>query len=284
MKENRPGATAQRIATRLAVHQLLDDPRVFDDPLALSIIGSDRALTLRTDPYRFETAVQSSYLRAFVAARSRYAEDELALGIEDGVRQYVILSAGLATFAYRNPYPPGALRVFEVDHPETQGWKRSRLEEIGISPPPGLTFVPIDFDLQTLAAGLVGTDYDPDTRTFFSWLGATEYLSAETVLSTLSLIVSSPTGSEVVFDYTISPSELTPGRRPRFEALARLVASTGHPWQSFFDPASLAKDLRAMGFDYVEDSGPEEINARYFAHRKDGLQVGDLSHLLGARV
>jgi methyltransferase (TIGR00027 family) len=130
MKESWPGATVQRIATRLAVHQLLDDPRVFDDPLALSITGSDRALTLRTDPYRFETTVQSSYLRAFVAARSRYAEDELAVGIESGVRQYVILSAGLATFAYRNPYPPGTLRVFEVDHPETQGWKRSRHTEI----------------------------------------------------------------------------------------------------------------------------------------------------------
>ena len=107
MKESWPGATAQRIATRLAAHQLLDDPRVFDDPLALSTIGSDRALTLRTDPYRFETAVESSYLRAFVAARSRYAEDELAVGIESGVRQCVILSAGLATSAYRNPYPQG---------------------------------------------------------------------------------------------------------------------------------------------------------------------------------
>jgi methyltransferase (TIGR00027 family) len=284
MTESWPGATAQRIATRLAVHQLLDDPRVFDDPLAFDIIGSDRALTLRTDPYRFETAVQSSYLRAFVAARSRCAEDELALGIQRGVRQYVILSAGLATFAYRNPYPRGTLRVFEVDHPETQRWKRSRLAEIGISPPPDLTFVPIDFDRQTLAEGLPGTDYDPGTLTFFSWLGATEYLSTEAVLSTLRFIAASRTGSEAVFDYTISPSELTPGRRSRFEALAQLVASAGTPWQSFFNPASLARELHAMGFRYVQDNGPEEINTRYFANRKDGLQVGDLSHMIIARV
>src|SRR5512137_207084 len=127
MEENRPSATAQRVAMRRAAHQLLDNPKIFDDPLALHIIGKENASALQTDPRQYETTPLSSYLRAFVAARSRYAEDELAFGVRRGVRQYVILGAGLDTFAYRNPYSEGALHVFEVDHPTTQTWKRERL-------------------------------------------------------------------------------------------------------------------------------------------------------------
>ena len=108
----------------------------------------------RADPHQFETSPLSPYLRAFVAARSRYAEDELALGVRRGVSQYVILGAGLDTFAYRNPYPEGVLHVFEVDHPATQIWKRARLEEVGITLPGDLTFAPVDFETQTLAEGL----------------------------------------------------------------------------------------------------------------------------------
>ena len=137
MKEDRPSATAQRVAMRRAAHQLLDDPKVFDDPVALRIIGKESASALQADPHQFETTPLSPYLRAFVAARSRYTEDELALGVRRGASQYVILVAGLDTFAYRNPYPEGLLHVFEVDYPTTQAWKRVRLEEIGI-PLPGI--------------------------------------------------------------------------------------------------------------------------------------------------
>src|SRR5512147_312025 len=119
MKEGGASVTAQRVAMQRAAHQLLDDPKVFDDPVALRIIGKERASALQADPRHFETTPLSSYLRAFVAARSRYAEGELALGVQRGVRQYVILGAGLDTFAYRNPYSRGLLHVFEVDHPAT---------------------------------------------------------------------------------------------------------------------------------------------------------------------
>ena len=145
MKENLPSGTAQRVAMRRAAHQLLDDPKVFDDPVALRIIDKESASALQADPHQFEATPLSPYLRAFVAARSRYAEDELALGVQRGVSQYVILGAGLDTFAYRNPYPEGVLRVFEVDHPATQTWKRARLEEMGIALPGDVTFAPVDF-------------------------------------------------------------------------------------------------------------------------------------------
>ena len=283
MKENGPSATAERVARRRAAHQLLDDPKVFDDPVALRIIGKESVSALLADPHHFEAALLSPYLRAFIAARSRYAEDELAAGVRRGVRQYVILGAGLDTFVYRNPFPEGALHVFEVDHPATQTWKRARLEEIGITLPNGLTFAPVDFETETLAEGLRNAGYDLGKGTFFSWLGVTEYLTTDAVMATFRFIASAPVGSGVVFDYMISPSLLTPAQRSRFDALAQRVASADEPWQSFFEPGLLTRDLQVMGFGYVEDKGPEEINATYFKNRKDGLRVGSLSHLIYAQ-
>jgi methyltransferase (TIGR00027 family) len=280
MKKTRASATAQRVAMRRAAHQLLDDPKVFDDPVALRIIGKESASALQADPHQFETTPLSPYLRAFVAARSRCAEDELALGVRRGVRQYVILGAGLDTFAYRNPHPQGVLHVFEVDHPATQTWKRTRLDEVGITLPDDLTFAPVDFETQTLEEGLRVAGYDPGKSTFFSWLGVTEYLTADAVMATLRFIASAPMGSAVVFDYMLSPSLLTPAQRSRFDALAQRVALAGEPWQTFFDPGLLTRDLQAMGFGCVEDNGPEEINTRYFKNRKDGLRVGSLSHVM----
>lgn len=284
MRENRPSVTAQRVAMRRAAHQLLDDPKVFDDPIALRIIGKESASALQADPHRFEAAPLSCYLRAFVAARSRYAEDELTLSVRGGVSQYVILGAGFDTFACRNPYPQGMLHVFEVDHPSTQAWKRARLEEIGITLPSDLRFAPIDFETQTLEDGLRSAGYDSGKSVYFSWLGVTEYLTTEVVMATLRFIASAPVGSGVVFDYLISPGLLTPEQRSGFEELLRRVASAGEPWRVFFDPALLARDLRAMGFRYVEDSGPKEINARYFKNRSDGLRVGSSSHIMKAQV
>jgi methyltransferase (TIGR00027 family) len=284
VEEFRPSSTAQRVAMKRAAHQLLDGPKVFDDPLALHMVGKEHASALRADPRQFEATALSPYLRAFVAARSRYAEDELALGVRRGVCQYVILGAGLDTFAYRNPHPHGVLHVFEVDHPTTQTWKRARLKEAGIPLPNDLTFAPVDFETQTLSERLVGAGYDSGKCTFFSWLGVTEYLTTEAVMTTLRFIASAPVGSGVVFDYVLSPSLLTPVQRSRFDAIAQRVASAGEPWQTFFDPGLLAMDLRAMGFGYSEDNGPEEINARYFDGRKDGLRVGSLSHIMKAQV
>jgi O-methyltransferase involved in polyketide biosynthesis len=112
----------------------------------------------------------------------------------------------------------------------------------------------------------------------------TEYLTTEAVMATLRFIALAPVGSGAAFDYMISPSLLTPAQRSRFDELARRVASAGEPWQTFFEPGLLSRDLRAMGFGYIEDKGPEEINAMYFKNRKDGLRVGSLSHLIYAQV
>src|SRR5580700_3359014 len=150
MQEGKFSRTAHRVAVRRAAHQLLDQPRVLDDPLALRIIGTAAAEELRTNPK--EHHAFSRAFRAFMAARSRFAEDELAGAVGQGVKQYVVLGAGLDTFGYRNPH--AGLRVFEVDHPDTQAWKRDQLQAAGIAIPASLTFVPIDFERQTLGDGL----------------------------------------------------------------------------------------------------------------------------------
>jgi methyltransferase (TIGR00027 family) len=226
----------------------------------------------------------SPCLRATTVVRSRFVEDKLDLAVRWGVGQYVILGAGLDTFAYRNPYPEGIVHVFEVDHPMTQAWKRGRLKETGIGLPKDLIFAPIDFETETLMERLLDVGYDPDTPTFFSMLGVTPYVTAEAVMATLGSIASAPEGSGIVFDYLIRPDLLTSDQRSFFEAFSQKVASSGDPWQTFFDPGVLKQDLRAMGYGHVEDNGPEAINALYFKNRTDGLRVWQLTHLVNARI
>lgn len=281
MIEGNFSRTAQRVAIRRAAHQLLDQPRVLDDPLALRIIGAEAAETLRTNPKEHHAFARA--FRAFMAARSRYAEDEVARAVASGVRQYVVLGAGLDTFAYRNPYPE--LRVFEVDHPATQAWKREQLEAAGIAVPASLTFVPIDFERQTLVDGLTRAGFDDRAAAFFSWLGVTPYLTREACMGTLSFIAKMPVGSGVVFDFAIDPALLNAGQREALEALSKRVAAAGEPFQLFFDPAKLQAELKGMGFHRTEFLQGKELNTRYFKDRKDGLMVrGGVGHLMGAWV
>jgi len=284
VRHHQPSRTARRVALRRAAHQILDVPLVFEDPVALRLLDPEDAAALRADPQQVERTPLDRPLRAFLVARSRYAEDELALAVERGVRQYVILGAGLDTFACRSPYPEGLLRIFEVDHPATQVWKRERLAAAGLTLSPDLVLAPVDFEKQTLADGLRSAGWDALRPTFFSWLGVTVYLTEDAVLRTLRFIASAPAGSEVVFDYGISPSLLNSREHWVFEAMAQRVAAAGEPWRAFFDPSRLAETLRTMGFGQVEDLGGEEINARYFQGRADGLRVGTLAHLMMARV
>ena len=281
MQEGKFSKTAYRVATRRAVHQLLDDPKVLDDPLALRILGTEAAEELRANPK--EHHAFSRAFRAFMAARSRFAEDELAGAVTRGATQYVVLGAGLDTFAYRNPH--ANLRVFEVDHPATQAWKRERLQAANIPLPPSLTFVPIDFEHQTLETGLQEAGFGSSVVTFFSWLGVTPYLTREACMSTLSVIAGMPADSGVVFDFAIDPSLLNAGQREALGALSKRVAAAGEPFQLFFDPEKLDADLKTLGFRRTELLQGKELNARYFKDRKDGLMVrGAVGHLMAAWV
>ena len=284
MEENCSSKTAQRVAMRRAAHQILDNPKIFDDPLALRVLGLEAASAPNQNQNWLEDSQLSRVLRASLAARSRYAEDALHAAVRHGVGQYVVLGAGLDTFAYRNPYPQDALHVFEVDHPATQTWKRSLLKEAGISIPETLSFSPVDFETQTLADGLRRTGFDTSKGAFFSWLGVTMYLTNEAIRATLGFVASMPAGSGIAFDYMLSPSLLSPPARKVLDGLAHRVAQAGEPFQTFFDPPSLKTTLRDIGFGHVEDIGPEDMDSRYFQGRTDHLRVGRLAHMMNARV
>lgn len=270
MRSGLASRTALGAATHRAVHQVLERGYIFADPLAVRILGADAEALVRdaeNDPSRRR-------LRLFIAVRTRFAEDALTAAVARGVRQLVVLGAGLDTYAYRTALGE-RLRVFEVDHPATQAWKRHKLAEAAIRVPRMLTFAPIDLERETLADGLAAAGFDTTQQTFFTWLGVVPYLTEQAVFATLGFIASLPGTAHVVFDYRNPPASgqdrnayddaYDAGR----EALAVRVASVGEPFRSQFEADTLHAKLTALGFREVEDLGPALIRERYFANRGD---------------
>lgn len=283
LRVGEPSRTAQGTALQRAVHQLLEKPLVFDDPLALKILGAQRAKWLALNLDRFETPA-SRAMRAFLVTRSRYAEDELARVYQQGTRQYIVLGAGLDTFAYRNPHGR-RLRVFEVDHPSTQAWKRAHLHDQRIGVPRSLTFVPVDFEKQSLANRLREAGFRRDAPVFISWLGVTMYLTRDAVMQTLRFVSEScARGSEIVFDFSLPEEALGVVERMSRAKRAARVAKIGEPWISHFDPASLVRELTAMGFSQANHFGANEANELYFANRDDRFSFRGSARIMTARV
>jgi len=275
MEQGRPSTTALMVAKVRARHQVLDDPLVLADPIALKILGEPTASELRSLPRNAED-MMSRAMRGPVVARSRIAEDALHAAVKRGVRQYVVLGAGLDTFAYRNPYPESQLRVFEVDHPATQAWKRQLLSEAKIETPPSLTFAPVDFETETLAHALRDAGFRPDQPAFFSWLGVTMYLKPEAVAAALGYIASLPQGSGVTFDFVLRPSMFDLPARVLLLVASRRFARMGEPWYSNFLPDVLAGDMKAMGFAQLKFISRDEMYARFFKGRNDDLSISSI--------
>src|SRR3954452_13217366 len=278
MQPGRPSRTALGAAGLRAAHQVLDGAAIFEDPLALRILGAEaddlvREAEAEDDPFR-------QRLRWFIAVRSRIADDALAAAVKRGARQLVVLGAGLDTTAYR-ALPSQDLRIFEVDHPATQTWKRERLVGAGIPLPAALSFVPVDFERETLAEGLAAAGFDPAQQAVFSWLGVVPYLTEDAVFSTLGFIAGLPGGVHVVFDYVNPPDSMTePGRRAMHETLIARVAAAGEQLRNHFDSDALHAQLEALGFRDIEDLGWREIAARFFPDRP--VSSGGSAHVLRA--
>jgi methyltransferase (TIGR00027 family) len=282
MDHARPSRTALRVAMRRAAHQLYDArPLVFDDPVAVAILGPHAAEIDRTpgrDPAH-KPRPFSFGLRAFIVARSRYAEDLLAHAVTRGITQYVLLGAGLDTFAHRNPHP--SLRVFEVDHPATQQWKRELLRTTGLPTPAALTCVPVDFERHSLADQLRAAGFNSSAPTFFAWLGVVPYLTLAAFRATLAFIAAQPPNSGVIFDYAQPRAVLAPREQLAFDSLAARVHLAGEAFQLFFTPQNIAAELAA--FYDLEDLGSPEINQRYFANRTDNLRtIGGAGRIVSA--
>jgi methyltransferase (TIGR00027 family) len=270
MNPGQPSKTAYRVALRRAAHQILDRPLVLDDPIALRIVGPRAAEEIQSNRGRYDSGFGRA-LRLFLVARSRCAEEALAEAFAAGVRQYVVLGAGLDTFAYRNPYPAGRLHVFEVDVPATQAWKRDLLRRTHIAEPDTLTFVPVDFETQKLADRLRDAGFRDAEPAFFSWLGVTMYLTRDAILSTFAYVAERAPGSGITFDYMIPPSHLSLPRRFVFHWMARRLARVGEPWTTSFEPEALKLDLCLLGFLRVEDMDSAALNARFFGGREKRL-------------
>jgi len=266
MKPGRASKTALKVAIRRASHQLMDHPPVMHDPISVRLIGPEHA----KDMERAKHSVGRDF-RAFMAARSRLAEDHLAQAVANGVAQYVVLGAGLDTFAYRNPF--AGLQVFEVDFPATQEWKLHMLAEAAIPLSSNLTFVPLDFEHKSLGDGLAEAGFNASAPAYFSWLGVVPYLTLDAFRATLAAIASLPAGSGVTFDSMFPPHSLTPKRRLRFDLLAQRVASAGEPFRLFLSPDDLERELRQAGFSRIEQVDTDALNELYFQNRADRLKL-----------
>jgi methyltransferase (TIGR00027 family) len=233
---------------------------------------------------RYGLDLAQSFFRAArsgTVLRSRYVEDELDQAIQRGVSQYVILGAGLDSFAYRKRHLVDVLRIFEVDHPATQTWKRERLKAVGVDLPTNLTFVPLDFEKQSLIETLQTKGYRTDAPALFSWLGVVPYLTEEAIFGTLRTVASVFAGTEIIFDYAVPAALLGEEERQLLSAITAFAAARGEPFLSLMEPTRLVAQVRELGFASVWDLGPEEVNSRYCADRTDGLRLS-LGHFMRA--
>jgi methyltransferase (TIGR00027 family) len=231
MDEERPSATAQGAAIMRALHQTRDHPQILEDPIAPRLVDPEGEFYKSRIELldRLPRPTRLRFESAFVM-RSRYAEDCLAEAYGNGVRQYVVLGAGLDTFAYRQPSWASSLRIFEVDHPGTQRWKRRLLTEAGISVPDNVGFVPVDFEKISLAAAFSQAGLDLSGATFLSMLGVSQYLTEAAFDQTLRFVLSGSKGSEMVFSFVASDAVLPPDDVARVKAFSAQFAAIGEPW------------------------------------------------------
>ena len=278
MMPGEPSRTALMIARQRAAHQLLDDGSILHDPFALKLLRGDEK-----DVLQFANAHPAASIgRLFTAARSRIAEDALSAAVENGIRQIVIFGAGLDSFALRNPHGALDIRIYEVDHPATQAWKRERLAEAQIDLPPRLVFVPVDFERDDAGVKLADAGFLQNSPAFFTWLGVVPYLTQDAVGRTLEYIASIQ-DSEVVFDY-MEPAEASSEELRQLEkARAEQLKKMGESSATRFEPAGIAALLRSRGFSAIEDIDFQEIRSR-FGRAIQGLAPGNLGvHVVHAK-
>jgi methyltransferase (TIGR00027 family) len=277
----RVSRTAFTAAAARAAHLLVDaEPTVFSDTLAAALLG-ERAEELLAYHHLHGTHPVLAGARAQAVCRSRFTEDRL-LRPNSGIDQYVILGAGLDSFAYRSA--SARFRVFEVDRPATQAAKRELLDGAGVAVPASVTFVPVDFEADPLRERLVRSGLDPVRPVFVSWLGVTMYLTRKAILATLTDLGGLAPGSEIVTDHLLPPELRDAAGNGYAEAVAPVAAEQGEPWRTFLSPTAMAALLREAGFEVVEQVGQREsVDARLW-NRTDALRPAALSALVHARI
>jgi methyltransferase (TIGR00027 family) len=301
MTQKQAGVTALVTAYARAYHATHDSDKIFNDFLAdqlfspqehaffnqsiagmLNLVAPELAAE-NLEPEEALALVMQLMNGPTTLSRSRYTEDCLEEAVLGGIRQYVILGAGMDTFAFRQPEWAKELEVFEVDHPVTQAMKLERVKRAVWTLPDTLHFLPVDFQTQDLAEVMRLSGYSSKIPGFYSWLGVTYYLDLVSVQNTLREIVEvSPPGSEIVFDY-MSLDALDPGKASRQEKATReVVSQSGEPFKTFLDPAELRDLLTTLGWMLMEDLSPAEIESRYFSGRSDRYHASGHVHFARA--
>ncbi|HXE22047.1 MAG TPA: class I SAM-dependent methyltransferase [Rhodoferax sp.] len=264
-----PDNTAVRTALWRALHVLADPPpHVFEDEMGLKLAAPEEGWRDRPDMSPFTRP-----FRASILARARFVEDLVAERAACGVGQYVILGAGLDTFAQRRPTLACGLRVFEIDQPGPQAWKRQRLVDLGIGIPPFLRFVPVDFEAGAIWwERLTASGFESARPAVVASTGVIMYLTREAITATLRQVASLAPGSTFVMSFMLPIDLLDPEIRPGVERAAEGARASGTPFLSFFTPADMLALARDAGFQNVQHVSAAMLAQRYFAGRTDGLR------------
>lgn len=282
MKDGRGSSTAELVATLRAAHQILDgEPKILVDPVAIRLIHQSSVDLIHKNPGKLHDPLLT-VLRALVVMRSRFAEDELKEAVQRGIRQYVVLGAGLDTFAYRQPPFAAPLQIFEVDHPASQKAKLDRLSSADIHVPENVVFVPVDFERMDLQNALVSKGFDQELPTFFSWLGVLAYLTPSAIESTLRFVASLPSPNGIVLSTFMPDSALSGIDLKVAEFLTANLAARGEPVLTKLLPSEAVDMLRSYGFSRVYDLLPEVSAKRYFSQRSDRLRQPLFARLYSA--
>ncbi|HEV8625110.1 MAG TPA: SAM-dependent methyltransferase [Acidimicrobiia bacterium] len=273
--------TSMMAAVGRGMHrQLHAPPWVLDDAYALPLVGPgwpdflaifDRVLPGHLQELAF----------AFLVARSRYAEDRLEAG---GFSQYVLLGAGLDSLAWRRPDLLRQVKVFEVDHPNTQAWKRERAAAIGLPEHEGHVFAPVNFETEELREALDRAGFDWSRPALFSWLGVVMYLTRDAIATTLRTLAGAASGSGTVLTYRPAVEYLDAENLTFLQSISPTLAQMGEPFLDAFAPAEFEALVRDCGHIVDENLAPEDLAARYFADRKDGLRPYSIERILSASL
>lgn len=309
MEENKISQTALFMTYLRGYHATHDFPKIFNDSLAQQFAGKEvctyydqqytsaqglqlaeslgfkGAMSCQDKAVALSMAIQAFSPLSLPVSRARYAEDNLDQAVRRGVKQYVILGAGLDTFAFRRPEMLDKLQIFEIDHPVMQAYKRRRLIEMGLEKPTQLHFVPVDFLHESLTDALAHSTFDQQSPSFFSWLGVTYYLTSEAVFNTLSAIAKiAAAGTTVVFDYAHSDVFIPERTTPLMQLGLKFTREKGEPWITGFDSSTLTADMASIGLRLLEDLSPHDIEERFFKGRTDNYHAYELVHFASVAV
>jgi methyltransferase (TIGR00027 family) len=274
-----PDSTAVRTALWRALHLEVDSPpHVLVDRIGLQLAGAGADWRQRPDMNEYATPG----VRASIVARARYIEDLVTEQADHGVAQYVLLGAGLDTFAQRRPEIASTITVFEVDQPGPQAWKRQRLVELGFGVPDSLRLVPVDFETTSWWDGLLANGFDADKPAVVASLGVSMYLTREATAATLRQSATLAPGSTLAMTF-MQPIELVdPDEQEMHRATNAAARASGTPFISYYAPDEILAMAREAGFAAARHVSAADYTQRYFADRTDGLRPFTTEELLVA--